>query len=202
MYPQLENSVNYRLTFVDNPTLQLVNFWLFGSICKIIPSLILCIMSVLLVGSLRDIQQMQARFASVERDRQHYRTTKIILVIMSIFIIVEFPQGVFAVAHTITVLPYKDFLGDFFEMLTLFASCLIFALFCSMNSRLRSAFFDLATKFVDRPFGLLFRRGSEPMKINSSKTDILITESTSAHESHSLVEWTGNKDSKCPADAV
>lgn len=79
-FPELRGRVNYRLSFAENRVLNLVNFWLFGSICKIIPCSILCIMSVLLVGSLSRIREMSARFSSVERDRQHYRTTKIILV--------------------------------------------------------------------------------------------------------------------------
>lgn len=58
------------------------------------------------------------------------------------FIFVEFPQGILAVAQSIFVIPNLDKIGDLFEMLTLLNSCLIFGLFCSMNSRLRSAFYD------------------------------------------------------------
>lgn len=79
-YPYLSGRVNYRLSFAANQLLQVANFWLFGSICKIIPCLILCVMSVLLIGSLTKIREISSRFSSVARDRQHHRTTKIILV--------------------------------------------------------------------------------------------------------------------------
>uniref|UniRef100_A0A914CN42 Uncharacterized protein n=1 Tax=Acrobeloides nanus TaxID=290746 RepID=A0A914CN42_9BILA len=65
---------------------------------------------------------------------------------MFIFIIVEFPQGLIAVVQTLVTVPYIDTLGDLFEMLTLLTSCIIFAIFCSMNSRIRNAFVETAQR--------------------------------------------------------
>uniref|UniRef100_A0AC34Q7W8 Uncharacterized protein n=1 Tax=Panagrolaimus sp. JU765 TaxID=591449 RepID=A0AC34Q7W8_9BILA len=142
-------------------------------------------MSVLLVGSLSRIREMSARFASVERDRQHYRTTKIILVIMSIFICVEFPQGILAVAQSLMTVPHQDFLGDVFEMLTLLASCIIFALFCSMNSRLRTAFYDFAAKFC------IFAYVCQSSKVN--KTTLVKNDFLDAAQARTLVDWDATK---------
>ncbi len=61
---------------------------------------------------------------------------------MSLFIGVEAPQGIIAMIQGITTIPYHDFIGDLFEMVTLLTSCIIFALFCSMNSTLRTAFYE------------------------------------------------------------
>lgn len=78
--PQSEGKFNYRLRFPDNEFLQLINFWWFGSICKIIPCSILCFMSVLLLSRLSRIRAISARFSSIKRNRQHCRATKNILV--------------------------------------------------------------------------------------------------------------------------
>lgn len=59
-----------------------------------------------------------------------------------VFVIVELPQGILAVLQAIVDVPYRHSLGDLFEMLTLLTSCLIFALFCSMNSKIRNAFIE------------------------------------------------------------
>ncbi|KAK6046047.1 hypothetical protein COOONC_16448 [Cooperia oncophora] len=59
---------------------------------------------------------------------------------MFIFIIVELPQGLLAVVSTVTELQLIVTLGDFTEMITLLTSCIIFALFCMMNGKIRSAF--------------------------------------------------------------
>uniref|UniRef100_A0AC34EZ50 G-protein coupled receptors family 1 profile domain-containing protein n=1 Tax=Panagrolaimus sp. ES5 TaxID=591445 RepID=A0AC34EZ50_9BILA len=163
-YPYLSGRINYRLSFAANPLLQLANF------------------CVLLVGSLQKIRDMSSRFASVARDRQHLRTTKIILVIMSLFICVELPQGIIAVIQGITIIPYQDFVGDLFEMVTLLTSCLIFALFCSMNSTLRTAFYEKIC--IVR---VIWRRSQSVVKSDKMKHDFLDT------ETRTLVEWNTQK---------
>ncbi|ETN86029.1 hypothetical protein NECAME_06104 [Necator americanus] len=67
-------------------------------------------------------------------------TSEVVMIIMFIFIIVELPQGLLAVLSTVTKLHLIVALGDFTEMITLMTSCVIFALFCLMNGRIRSAF--------------------------------------------------------------
>ncbi|KAK6019385.1 hypothetical protein OSTOST_14981 [Ostertagia ostertagi] len=61
---------------------------------------------------------------------------------MFIFIIVELPQGLLAVLSTVTELQLIVVLvcESFTEMITLLTSCIIFALFCLMNGKIRSAF--------------------------------------------------------------
>lgn len=155
--PSVANVTVHQLEFSSNEQLQQLNFWLFGSICKLVPCSILSLMTVLILNELKKIRILSARFKNVERDRQYHRTTNMILVItiyllifmskfitfqviMVVFIIVEFPQGVMAVAQTLVDIPYMDTWGDLFESLTLLTSCVIFGLFFTMNSRLRDAF--------------------------------------------------------------
>ncbi|KAI6242706.1 G-PROTEIN-RECEP-F1-2 domain-containing protein [Aphelenchoides fujianensis] len=136
------------------PALREVPAW-FGSICKLVPCAILLVMSLLILRQLKAIREMSARFQNSNRERQHARTTKIILVIMVVFIVVELPQGILAVAQGIIELPVLGELGDLFEMLTLLTSCLIFGLFLLMNARLREAFVEV----IDRAIHKITPRG-------------------------------------------
>ncbi|TMS34916.1 hypothetical protein L596_002414 [Steinernema carpocapsae] len=149
-FPALNGTVAYEL-HVRNKVLQQVIFWLFGSICKLIPCMVLFVMTFFILDRLKLIRQMNERFGNQERDRRYDRTTKMILIIMLIFIVVEFPQGIMAVLHSMVDLPAgaQEF-GDLFEMLTLLTSCIIFALLCSMNSSLRNELYQLFCRRFQR----------------------------------------------------
>uniref|UniRef100_A0A8R1DPY8 G_PROTEIN_RECEP_F1_2 domain-containing protein n=1 Tax=Caenorhabditis japonica TaxID=281687 RepID=A0A8R1DPY8_CAEJA len=105
--------------------------------------IILCIMTCLIVDQLKKIQILSSRFSNVERDKQHQRTTNMILTIMVLFIIVELPQGVLAVLSTVSSITLIYELGDLTELFTLLTSIIIFTLLCSMNGKIRSAFKEL-----------------------------------------------------------
>ncbi|CAJ0567428.1 unnamed protein product, partial [Mesorhabditis spiculigera] len=138
-FPQLANVSSYELSFTKNYTLQTVCHWLFNLCAKLGPSAILCVMTLLILRQLKEIRKISARFSTLERDQQYQRTTKMILMIMFMFICVELPQGLLNVANTISPVSFYYYLGDFNEMMTLLTACLIFFLFCAMNGRLRKA---------------------------------------------------------------
>ncbi|KJH49409.1 hypothetical protein DICVIV_04424 [Dictyocaulus viviparus] len=78
-HPSLRNATAFQLQFSSFPYLQTLNFWLFNLCSKIIPSIILCIMTFLIINELKQLQQLSARFMNVKRDKQYQRTTKMIL---------------------------------------------------------------------------------------------------------------------------
>uniref|UniRef100_A0A1I7WRR7 G_PROTEIN_RECEP_F1_2 domain-containing protein n=1 Tax=Heterorhabditis bacteriophora TaxID=37862 RepID=A0A1I7WRR7_HETBA len=77
--PSLRNATAYRLQFSSFPYLLTMNFWLFYMCSKIIPSIILCLMTCLIVVQLKKIHLLSARFTNVKRDKQYQRTTNMIL---------------------------------------------------------------------------------------------------------------------------
>jgi hypothetical protein len=141
-YPKLANTTSYHLSYSSNEQLQQINYWLFGSICKLMPSFFMLMMTFLILNQLKSIRQMSARFSNENKDKQHHRTTKIILMVMVMFICVEAPQGIMALLHV-----RDEVLLDFFDMATLLNSCLIFGLFLAMNSRLREACINNLDRF-------------------------------------------------------
>ncbi|VDL79872.1 unnamed protein product [Nippostrongylus brasiliensis] len=78
-HPALRNASAFQLQFSSFPYLQTLNFWLFNLCSKIIPSVILCVMTFMILAQLKKIQQLSARFTTVERDKQYQRTTNMIL---------------------------------------------------------------------------------------------------------------------------
>ncbi|EYB96431.1 hypothetical protein Y032_0150g2751 [Ancylostoma ceylanicum] len=79
-HPHLKNATVFELQFSSFPYLQTLNFWLFNLCSKIIPSIILCLMTIAILEQLKNIRKMSSRFTSVERDKQYHRTTNMILV--------------------------------------------------------------------------------------------------------------------------
>lgn len=65
---------------------------------------------------------------------------------MILFFIVEFPQGILNIAQSLKI-DVSILVENLFEVFTLLNSCLIFALLCSMNSRIRAAFIENCPKF-------------------------------------------------------
>ncbi|GMR33751.1 hypothetical protein PMAYCL1PPCAC_03946, partial [Pristionchus mayeri] len=86
------------------------------------------------------IALLTRRFSSSQREKQHNRSTKMILAIMLMFIIVELPQGILALTPDTAEL--SQALGDLYEMITLLTSCVIFALLCTTSEKVRRALFD------------------------------------------------------------
>ncbi|VDM97949.1 unnamed protein product [Thelazia callipaeda] len=145
-YPEMNNLSAHELGFTIiamNTVLGRINFWLLGTICKLIPCTLLVIMSVLLIQKLREIHLLSIRFTSPTRERRHRRITYIILIIMVLFVVVELPQGVLSVLTSLVgvsdLFADSEFIGDLFDILSLLNSCATFGLFCAINSCTRNA---------------------------------------------------------------
>ncbi|CAI5441630.1 unnamed protein product [Caenorhabditis angaria] len=172
-FPHLKQKPAWQLSYTSNVSLKDFNFWLFYLSSKVIPSIILCLMTCLILDQLKKIQVLSSRFASVERDKQHQRTTNMILAIMVLFIFVELPQGVLAVLSTFTDIQLIFELGDLTELLTLLTSIIIFSLLCSMNGRIRSAFKDVACVKKASSFIARLCPPSSPVRASSGHDPLL-----------------------------
>lgn len=60
-----------------------INFWLLGTVCKLIPCAIMIVMTILLIHKLHQIQQLSTRFTSPIREKRRRRITYIIVVCKS-----------------------------------------------------------------------------------------------------------------------
>uniref|UniRef100_A0A914VUJ1 G-protein coupled receptors family 1 profile domain-containing protein n=1 Tax=Plectus sambesii TaxID=2011161 RepID=A0A914VUJ1_9BILA len=125
-----------------------INFFLFGIGCKLVPCMVLLVMSFLLVFKLRELQAASANLlqygSEVRGVRTYQRTTHLILVVMCLFVLVELPQGVVNLLAGVIGKKFErsvlQNLADFFEMLTVLYSSVNFAIFCLMSGQFRTAF--------------------------------------------------------------
>ncbi|OZC11167.1 hypothetical protein X798_01582 [Onchocerca flexuosa] len=162
-YPYKSNLSAHELSFTilaNNTILERVNFGLLGTMCKLIPCAIMIVMTVLLIQKLRQIQLLSVRFTSRIREQRRRRVTYIIVVIMINFVIVELPQGIISVLSSIkgSSFAISESIGDLFDIFSLLNSCITFALFCSMSSRIRNAFAGGLFRFNRKCFQQIINR--------------------------------------------
>ncbi|XP_049546669.1 G-protein coupled receptor dmsr-1-like isoform X4 [Anopheles darlingi] len=161
----------------DNPTLLNVNFWIYSVVFKLIPCIALTILSLRLIGALLEAKQRRSQLTGTatgmkqivdgrvvdaakgskqsDKEKQTDRTTRMLLAVLLLFLITEFPQGILGLLSA--VLDKSFFfncyleLGDVMDVLALVNSAINFILYCSMSRQFRSTFSDLfRPRILDR----------------------------------------------------
>ncbi|XP_062550972.1 G-protein coupled receptor dmsr-1-like [Armigeres subalbatus] len=150
------------------PTLLNVNFWIYSVVIKLIPCIALTILSLRLIAALLeakrrrkqltgnskgmkqivdgrvvDVQQKKSS-KNMDKEKQTDRTTRMLLAVLLLFLITEFPQGILGL---LSALLGKHFfyncylkLGDLMDVLALINSAINFILYCSMSRQFRNTF--------------------------------------------------------------
>ncbi|XP_050074726.1 G-protein coupled receptor dmsr-1-like [Anopheles maculipalpis] len=160
----------------DNPALLNVNFWIYSVVFKLIPCIALTILSLRLIGALLEAKQRRSQLTGTatglkqivdgrvvdaksgkqtDKEKQTDRTTRMLLAVLLLFLITEFPQGILGLLSAVLK---KDFffncylkLGDVMDVLALVNSAINFILYCSMSRQFRSTFNDLfRPRILDR----------------------------------------------------
>jgi len=136
--------------FVTDTT-RTINFWLFGVALKVVPCVVLTVLSALLVRAMRLADLRRRRLLSqgrrVESDRagERNRTTAMLVVVVLCFLVTELPQGVLALLsgfHEHLFYAVYAPLGDVWDILVLINSAVNFVVYCTMNRRFRHTVID------------------------------------------------------------
>ncbi|XP_050435808.1 G-protein coupled receptor dmsr-1 [Adelges cooleyi] len=126
-----------------------INFWVYSVVIKIIPCVALTVLSLRLICALLEAKQRRAKLTassrkSVDKERQTDRTTRMLLAVLLLFLITEFPQGILGL---LTLLLGKRFfqdcyqnMGEVMDMLALVNSAINFILYCVMSRQFRNTF--------------------------------------------------------------
>ncbi|CAI5454462.1 unnamed protein product [Caenorhabditis angaria] len=164
----------YDLSYQGNPTMVSAVFWTFGIVFKLLPSIILAVMTIGLIRSLKSVERRRTHWkrnqggaqfcTSSERKAKKKlttrpRTTRMLVIILSLCLSVEFPMGILNLCVAIFGEHFGevvyDPLGNLMEMLTLSYSCVSFVLYCLMSNDFLSTFRALFCPWAEKnPFPL------------------------------------------------
>lgn len=145
----------YRVEFSEiaqsnNQALEKVNFWIFSVLTKLIPCIALTGLSLGLIKVLYEANKRKQRLKNrADNDKTHDRTTRMLLAILLLFLVTEFPSGIIALLSGILGKPFFDNvylnLGEAVDLLALVNSAINFILYCSMSRQFRDTFASLFT---------------------------------------------------------
>lgn len=138
-------------TAYGNPkVISMVQFSIAALLVKVTPCLLLFILSILLI---RIIRQAHNKYVTMHqsnavtyqptanqrmRHKQTQQTTRMLVAIVMIFILIELPQGViFVMSGLLKHFSEKIYwpLGNFLDLLTILGCCINFLLYCCMSSQ-------------------------------------------------------------------
>ena len=157
---EFENQTYYDIVPLSGETgntLMQWTFWIHALAIKIIPCLLMSIFGFLLICTMRSTQRRgeslrkrsftsQSSRSFKNRERGHCRTTRMLLVVIILFLITELPQGVLALLSGVMEGAYVAIyipLGDLMDIVALINNSVNFILYCSMSKQFRDTFIQL-----------------------------------------------------------
>lgn len=147
----------------NNETFLVANFWMYAVVIKLLPCCILTLISCWLIKTLiraKKRKQILREYDIIcpivkgngkkkpsKVERRADRTTKMLVAVLLLFLITEFPQGIFALLMGIRgkcffLNCYQSF-GDLWDILALTNGAINFILYCCMNRMFRATFGQL-----------------------------------------------------------
>lgn len=140
-----------RLALAHGEILKNITFWIYSVILKLLPCVALTILSIAIIRELlraarRRAQLMNSSGRANDAERVADRVTKMLLVILVLFLASEVPQGVLSLLTVILgseFLPCYSNLGEIMDMLVLLNSAINFLLYCAMSKQFRDTFSEL-----------------------------------------------------------
>lgn len=168
----VENETTYILyhttlseQFKNDRTLLLVNFWFYAVFIKLLPCIILTIISCWLIKTLFKAKKRKQVLRSYDSypkstseregrkkissrsERMADRTTKMLVAVLLLFLLSEFPQGLFVLVTGLKGEYYfsncYQMYGEVMDMMALLNGSINFILYCCMNRMFRQTFGQL-----------------------------------------------------------
>lgn len=157
-------------TMCARPVVQ-ANLWMYSILAKIVPCALMAIFGGLLLRTLQTTLRNQVRRLSSyslnnHRPHDHSMTTRMLLVVMVLFIFTELPQGILIIL-SVSLKGFFDNvylpLGDLMDIIALVNNAINFVLYCVMSQEFRRTFIALFWPFnanSRRKASITYARGS------------------------------------------
>ena len=151
--PNVSSFEFYRLNnsaiVSHHPELENWNYWIQAFLIKLIPCAVLTVFTILLIIAMtkankRRMQlKSQGRKDESDRAREHNRTTAMLLAVVGLFLLTEFPQGILTLCNIFIQNFFTDVywpLGDLLDIMALLNNSINFVLYCTMSRQFRDTF--------------------------------------------------------------
>merc|ERR1712202_36797 len=137
----------YMLQII-NESLFSLNMWLYSFILKLLPCVVLTILTACLIRALYKVEQNSLKLRtshselnSRSKNMNTDKTTKLLSIILTFFLITEFPQGILGMLSAILGQQFfrecYNPVGEMMDMMALTNSAANFILYCLMSSQFR-----------------------------------------------------------------
>ena len=130
------------------------NLWIQAILVKLLPCLLLAILSLLLIKQMNDAEKRRKKLMNNKnksdddsrRHRKTNRTTRMLVVVVVLFVITETPQGILQLLAGIISSFFDRVynpLGDLMDTIALFNNGINFVLYCTMSKQFRDTFIKI-----------------------------------------------------------
>ena len=122
---------------------------------KLIPCVMLTLLTILLIIAMHQAHKKrmtlknQGKKAESDKHGEHNRTTLMLLAVVVLFLITEFPQGILTLLNIFIETFYLEVytpLGDILDIMALCNNAINFVLYCSMSKQFRDTFISIFCK--------------------------------------------------------
>lgn len=143
-----------KVALAHGELLRKLNFYLYSIIIKLVPCLLLTYFSVMMIRVLLETKRRKVRLASggaqgsqsehhlQKLQRQTDRTTRMLVAVLLLFLVTEFPQGILAAISAAWPNFFENCYtaaGELMDILALINSAVNFLLYCFMSKQFRTA---------------------------------------------------------------
>lgn len=148
-------SISFKKETSNEQFVYFMNFWIQAVIVKLIPCIALTVLSLLIVYTMKKVEKKRqllfskpkGESAKVEDDSGRIaktnRTTRMLLAVVFLFLLTEFPQGILNMLCGIIPYfqgAYYDPLAEIVDILALINNGINFILYCTMSKQFRDTF--------------------------------------------------------------
>ena len=150
---------DFSPTDISEPHIMKLNYWIHTLAIKLIPCILLTILTVLLIIAMHQAAKRRMKLKSQgkkgesDRARENNRTTGMLLAVVALFLLTEMPQGML----TLCSIFIPDFfgevyspLGDLLDIAALLNNSINFVLYCTMSRQFRDTFMDVFCGFCPK----------------------------------------------------
>lgn len=136
-----------------------LNFWIHALVIKLVPCFLMSVFGTMILCTVRTTHRASTRLRSrstrsdtrMLRQREHNRTTSMLIVVIFLFLATELPQGMLALMSGVGgdddfFRKYYAPLGDVMDIVALVNNGVNFALYCTMSTKFRKTFIQVLSR--------------------------------------------------------